>query len=263
MSKLKIINTVKRAFNLLKKDPTLIVLFILPAVFPIERTLANFLSYYLTLSIVGEAGELPSMPPIPFVTLYFIVGFFLGVWASAAAILKVRELEEGNKLGLKKALSKGLKKVPRLLVPAIAGLALYTLMIASMTTAVIPYILIGTSPLDQGVRPSVIVLQVAIGCLFLIGLYVATRLRLSAPACVMEDSFGLRTSWKLVKGNWWKLFAILLVFGAMSALISRIPLAGVFLRGLLVEPVTITAMTVVYFQLREAKSSGEEHKESL
>ena len=260
---LKITGILKRSFGLLKEDPILIVLFILPAMFLIERILANLLSYYLVLSIVGDVGEPPSMPPIPFVTLYFIVGFFLGVWASAAAILKVRELEKGNKLGLKEALSEGLKKVPRLLVPAIVGLVLYSLMIASLTTAMIPYIPAAMSPSAQDVGSSIIVLRVAVALIFAIGLYVAIRLRLAAPACVLENNFGLRTSWKLVKGNWWKLFAILLVFAAMSAIISQIPAAGAYLRGFLVEPITIAAVTLVYLQLSGAKSSGEEHKESL
>lgn len=262
-SELKIVGTLERTFSLLKRDPILIALFVLPALFPIERILTNFLAYYLVSSIVGKAGEPPSMPPVPFVTLYLIVGFFLGAWAWAAAILKVRELEQGSKLGLREALSKGLKRVPRLLVPAITGLALYTLMIASLTTAVMPYLVIGESALAQDVGPSVIALQVAIGFLFVAGLYVATRLRLAAPACVSEDNFGLATSWKLVRGNWWKLFAILLILGVMSALIGRIPVLGAFLPGLLVEPITITAMTLVYCQLRETKSSQEEPRESV
>ena len=44
----------------------------------------------------------------------------------------------------------------------------------------------------------------------------------------------------------------------MSAIISLIPLIGWFLSGLIMGPFSITAKTLVYFQLREAKSSGEE-----
>jgi hypothetical protein len=258
-SALRIIGTLERSFSLFRDDPILIVPFILPAMFPIEGILVNFLSYYLTLSILGDSGGLPAMLPTPFVALYLIVGFFLGAWAWAVAILKVKELEKGNRLGLKEALSEGLKKVPRLLVPVITGLALYTLMIACLMTAIIPYVLTGTSPPAQDAGPFVIVLQVATGFVFVIALYVATRLRLSAPACVLENSFGLKTSWRLVRGNWWRLFAILLVLGAMSVIISRIAVAGLFLRGLLVEPITIAALALVYFQLREPGPSGGEH----
>jgi hypothetical protein len=266
MSKLRIIDIVKRSFQLLKKDPTLIVLFILPTLFPIETIITNFLFYYLVLSIAHNPLEPPStlsIPPIPFVALYLIVGFFLGVWALAAAILKVTELEKGNRLGLKEALSKGLKKVPKLLVPAIASLSLFILSIASLTIAMIPYVLVGMSPPAQGVEPSIIVVRVAISFLFIIGLYVSIRLRLSAPACIIENNFGLRTSWKLVKGNWWKILAIfLLIFGAMSVIINRIPVIGRFVSDLIVSPPSIAATTLIYFQLREAKPPGEEHRES-
>lgn len=260
MPKLKIINTIKRSFNLLKKDPTLIVLFILPAIFPTEGIITSYLSTFI---VFGPPQNTPPTLSILLSILYFIVGFFFGVWASAGAILKVTELEKGDKLGLKEALYEGLKKVPKLLVPAIVGLAIYILLYASLMIVLIPHILTGMPPLTQGVEPSIIVLRLAMGFLFIIGLYVATRLRLYAPACVLENNFGLKTSWKLVKGNWWRLFAIVLIFGAMSVIVSEIPIAGVFLRGLIVDLLTITAMTLVYFQLRGAESSGEEHKESL
>jgi hypothetical protein len=256
MPKLKIIDTIKRSFNLLKKDPTLIVLFILPAIFPFS--IPSLIVNYLIFSIMWAALELPPTLFILLLILSFVAGFFFRVWASAGAILKVTELEKGSKLGLKEALSKGLKKVPKLLVPAIAGFAISILMVAGLMIAITNYPL-----LVLGTAPCVIFLRVAMGFLFIIGLYVVIRLYLYAPACVLENNFGLKTSWKLVKGNWWKLFAIFLILWAMSAIINLIPLIGWFLSGLIVGSFTITAKTLVYFQLREAKSSGEEHKESL
>jgi hypothetical protein len=256
MSELKIIDTIKRSFNLLKKDPALIVLFILPAIFPFS--ISSLVANYLMLSIMWGALELPSMLYILLLILYFVVGFFLMVWASAGAILKVTELEKGSKLGLREALSKGLKKVPKLLVPAIVGFAISILMVAGLTIAITNYPFLSMAPLVQDVGPSNIAPRVAMSFLFIIGLYVAIRLYLYAPACVLENNFGLKTSWKLVKGNWWKLFAIFLILGAMSAIISLIPLIGWFLSGLIMGSFRITVKTLVYFQLREAKSSGEE-----
>ena len=260
MYKLKIIDTIKRSFNFLKKDPTLIVLFILPAIFPTTSIITSYLRTFIPF---GTPQNTPPMLSILLSLLYFIVGFFFEVWASAGAILKVTELEKGSKMELKEALSKGLKKVPKLLVPAIVGLAIYILLYASLMIALIPHIFTGMPPLTQGVEPSIIILRLAMGFLFIIGIYVATRLRLYAPACVLENNFGLKTSWKLVKGNWWRLFTIVLIFGAMSAIISQTPVIGSFLSGLIVDPFTITAMTLIYFRLREAESSGEERKESL
>ena len=266
MSKLKIINTIKRSFNLLKKDPTLIVLFILPAIFSLlSQGIIAYLSSLIMFSMIIWDG--PVLAPMVHVLLLlipsFIIGFFFKVWALAGAVLKVTELEKGGKLGLKEALSRGLKKVPRLLVPAIACSAIYIIMVAGLTIAITNYPFISMAPLVQDVEPSNIVPRVAMGFLFVIGLYVLIRLYLYAPACVLENNFGLKTSWKLVKGNWWKLFAIFLILGAMSVIISRAYIIGPFLSGLIVGPFTIAAKALIYFQLREAKSSGEEHKESL
>jgi len=265
MSGLKIIDIVKRSFNLLKKDPALIALFILPAMFPIERIIANYLMLFIISSMLGRSEILfvpSSMPPIPFQVIYLTVGFLLGVWASATAILKVTELEKGSKLGLKEALFGGLKRIPKLLVRAIVGLALYSVMRSGMAIAISQCMFLAMgSPAEAAVssNAAVVFLIVVALSMLVAGLYVAVRLRLSAPACVMENNFGLTTSWKLVKGNWWKIFAIfLLIFGTMSALISQIPIIGVYLSSMIVEPLAITAATLIYFRLREAKPSGEE-----
>lgn len=255
MSGLKIIHTIERSFLLVKKDPALLLLFVLPALFPVERMISNGLMVFI---IVGPP-EPASTRSIVLLILYFVIGFFLGVWASAGAILKVTELEKGSKMGLQEALSRGLERVPRLLVPALAGLAFYVLIIVGITIAVTPYMFVGTASPGEDMSPSSIVLRVAMGFVVIIVLYFATRLRLYGPACVLERNFGLKTSWKLVKGNWWKLLAILLIFGVMATIIGRIPIAGVYLSRMIVDPLTLIAVTLVYFQLREARSSTEEH----
>jgi hypothetical protein len=259
MSELKIVDTIKRSFNLLKRDPTLIVLFIPPAIFSLlsQRIITSYLDN-LWVSIDLFSPEPPSMRPVLLFIICYIVSFLLGVWASAAAILKVTELEKGRKPGLREALSRGLKKVPKLLVPAIISLAIFVLTIASLATVYTnyPFLLLGTGP-------SVIVLRVAVGCLFVIGLYVLIRLYLYSPACVLENTFGLKTSWKLTKGNWWKLLAIFLIFRAMSVFIKAAYVIGPFLSGVIVGPFSVAAMTLIYFQLKEGASSREEHKESL
>lgn len=259
MSKLKIIDTIKRSFIILKEDPTIIVLFILPAIFPIKSIISNYLMFFI---LSGTPPDIPSTPPIPFFILFLVVFFLFGVWASAGAILKVTELEKGGKLGLKATLSKGLKKIPKLLVPAIVGLAISILMVAGLTVAITNYPFMRMVSLVQNVGPYNIVPRLAMGFLFTAGLYVAIRLYLYAPACVLENNFGLKTSWELVKGNWWRIFVIFLIFAAMSVIIDQAPVIGRFLSDLIMSPLTITVATLIYFQLREAKSPGEEHKES-
>jgi hypothetical protein len=259
MSKLKIIDTIKGSFNLLKKDSTLIVLFIPPAIFSLlYQRITNYVSDLMFMqAFLSDGLLLPPVLPVLLLILSFVIGFFFRVWASAGTILKVTELEKGSKLGLKEALTKGLRKVPKLLVPAIISLAISVLTITSLATVYTDYplSLLGTGPL-------VIVLRVAVGCLFVIGLYVLVRLYLYSPACVLENDFGLKTSWKLVKGNRWRLLAIFLIFWVMSWLFSAAWIIGPFLSGVIVGPFSVAAMTLIYFQLKQAKSGGEEHKES-
>ena len=260
ISELKIIDTIKRSFTLLKKDSTLIVLFIPPAIFSLlYQRITNYLSDLMFMqAFLLDGPPLPPVLPVLLLILSFVIGFFFRVWASAGAILKVTELEKGSKLGLKEALSRGLRKVPRLLVPAIIILAISVLTIVSLATVYTNYPLLLLST-----GPSVIVLRVAVGCLFVIGLYVLIRLYLYSPACVLENNYGLKTSWKLTKGNWWKLLAIFLIFWVMSQLFSAAWIIGPFLSGVIVGPFSVAAMTLIYLQLKEAESSKEEHKEFL
>jgi hypothetical protein len=254
MPRLRVIDTIRRSFTLLKKDPTLVVLFVVPAIFQIGGTIT---SYLRILIVFGPAENTPPMLSIILSLLHLIVGFFFRAWAAAGAVLKITELEKGSKLGLREALSGGLKKAPRLLVPLIVAFAITTLISAGLNTVIngYPFMGIGTIVLHAG--PSGIALRLAMGFLFVIALYIAIRLRLYAPACVLENNFGLKTSWGLVKGNWWRLFAIILIFFVMSAIIGLIPIAGTFLGGLIVGPLVIVAVTLAYLQLRETRFSAE------
>jgi len=267
MSNVRIIDAAKRSFILLKKDPTLLVLFVLPALFPAGGAITTYLT---TLVVFGPVQNTPPALSILLSLLYLLVGLFLGAWAVAGAVLKTAELERNGKLGLGRALSRGLRKVPRLLIPSIVTFAIATLMSAGQAAAVIGYPFIGMAPVRPAVGPSSIAFRLAMGFLFLIALYAMVRLRLCAPASVLENNFGLKTSWKLAKGNWWRLFAIILIFLAMSAVISLIPVASVFFiqvraffADLIVSPLLIAALTLAYLQLTEAKPRREEEKQPL
>ena len=263
MADLKITDVVEKTFKFVGRDPALIALFVLPALFPVNRIVSSYATYLVMRATLG-LGELPSTPPstppAPLLAVYLVPGFFLGVWASAAGVLKVTELGNGGKLGLIEALYRGLRKIPRLLVPALAGLPLSTLMVSSLTTAVTYCSLLTRGELSEVVLPpvsSLVTLAAGSVGVFVVALYVLVRLRLSAPACVTKNSFGLATSWKAVKGNWWKVLAIFLVFGAVSAAVGRIPVVGTYLSELLGDLLGITAATIIYFQLTEAKSGTE------
>ena len=67
----------------------------------------------------------------------------------------------------------------------------------------------------------------------------------------------LSRSWALVKGNWWRVFGIMLVVGiiavAIGAILGIIPVVGGIIGSILVAPITITSATLLYYDLRVRK----------
>jgi len=67
----------------------------------------------------------------------------------------------------------------------------------------------------------------------------------------------LSRSWALVKGNWWRVFGIMLVVSliavAIGAILGLIPVVGETIGSILVAPIVITSATLLYYDLRVRK----------
>jgi len=67
----------------------------------------------------------------------------------------------------------------------------------------------------------------------------------------------LSRSWALVKGNWWRVFGIMLVVSliavAIGAILGLIPVVGETIGNILVAPITMTSATLLYYDLRVRK----------
>ena len=67
----------------------------------------------------------------------------------------------------------------------------------------------------------------------------------------------LSRSWALVKGNWWRVFGIMLVLVliavAINAILGLIPVVGEIIGSILVAPIVITSATLLYYDLRVRK----------
>jgi len=67
----------------------------------------------------------------------------------------------------------------------------------------------------------------------------------------------LSRSWALVKGDWWRVFGIMLVVSliavAISAILGLIPVVGETIGNILVAPITMTSATLLYYDLRVRK----------
>jgi hypothetical protein len=119
-------------------------------------------------------------------------------------------------------------------------------------------------------------IAVGIGTILLIipGIFIYVAFGLFAPAIVAEDkgifeSFG--RSWELVKGNWWRVFLILIVVFLIVAILHGI-INGIFraisdsfvtiaigewIGNALFAPVTALALAIVFFGLKQAKEGAE------
>jgi hypothetical protein len=98
---------------------------------------------------------------------------------------------------------------------------------------------------------SVLVGLATVGGLILLvipGIYVGVRLAVSIEALVVEGRRGTKAmarSWSLVGGHWWHSFAVLLVAGLLTGLVSSILTSLVGGMGWLVQAVAAAlAMTV-------------------
>jgi hypothetical protein len=117
-------------------------------------------------------------------------------------------------------------------------------------------------------------LGILVGLVLLIvpGLFLLTRWSLVAPVVVLEgkgpgDALG--RSWELVRGHSWRVFAVIVITGIATSVLSRIvqsvvaailpEFSGLWLGGLvadsLVAPFTAVAWTTIYFEL--ARPAGE------
>ena len=67
----------------------------------------------------------------------------------------------------------------------------------------------------------------------------------------------LSRSWALVKGDWWRVFGIMLVVVliavAIGAILGLIPVVGETIGNILVAPITMTGATLLYYDLRVRK----------
>jgi hypothetical protein len=118
-------------------------------------------------------------------------------------------------------------------------------------------------------------IAVGIGTILLVlpGIFIFVAFGLFAPAIVVEqkgvfEAFG--RSWELVKGNWWRVFLILIVVFILVGIVHNIITAifraiadsfvtlaiGEWIANALLAPVSALAIAIIFFGLRQAKEGG-------
>jgi len=214
----------------------------------IPLTVLYVLDYVLMTPVINTAEmEISSLP------LFFVMlAIFLLVYAlmGGALIHAVSEQSLGRTIGVGRAY----RFVWRRLGAMIGAqfLAFLVVLVASIPVIIVAFFLI---PLTLGFS----FLLVAIPAI-----YFGVRWAFIVQAALLEGvdaRAALSSSTDLVKGNWWRVFGILLVVGIivggvafiLELTVGRIPYAGSVIAGILPTPIVITAATLLYYDLRVRK----------
>lgn len=143
-------------------------------------------------------GKLPPAGP-------WIAVAVIAILVSLTGQLSVLRLSMEPHVSVGEAISRSLRR----LLPYIGAAILWLVPILIIGSA-----LLGVLAMNQ-TQPSVPA-AVALIALTIVGMFLAVRLMLSSPVASAEDVGSiaiLRRSWMLSSGNWWRLFAFLLLFG--------------------------------------------------
>lgn len=169
----------------------------------------------------AEMGQLPSGGP-------WVAVAFVALMISLVGQLTVIRLAVGAHVTVGQAIAQALRR----LLPYVAAMLMWLVPILVVGSAL--YGLIGTDKANPSVGASLALILLCIGFAF-----VAVRLMLASPVAIAEDVGPiaiLRRSWELSSGNWWRLFAFLLLFGIGAlCLLIAVQSVGALIVRLFVE----------------------------
>lgn len=92
---------------------------------------------------------------------------------------------------------------------------------------------------------------IILGFLLLIipGIFAAVRLSLVVPACILEKKgLGIKRSWDTTKGNFWRIFGILVIWNLVFFFLGFIPFLGILTIPLI--PIYLTTLALLYIRLK-------------
>jgi hypothetical protein len=182
--------------------------------------LALFVLPGIILNIVTpamRAGEIPQAGA-------WIVVVVLVVLVSLVGQLSVIRLALGPHITVRESIVHGARR----LFPYLGGLVVWLAPILIADSILVP--IMKADPAHPSVAAALAVIVISLA-----GLIIAVRLLLLSAVASAEEGHSLellRRSWELTRGNWWRLFAFILVFavGALALLWAAQAVIGVVLR---------------------------------
>lgn len=246
----------KRSFKSLVDSPGFIFLYLLPflvvliAFVHVCRAFGT-LTPWTTIQSSANLINLLSSWWI-WIVIYGVAALFLFLVAVAAITSKAGAQARGEDMGLDDALGRGVSRVLSLFAASILG----------------GVIIVGPIFLFIGVAlfaPVLILPAVLVLLLWILpAFYIAVRLSLFIPACVLEGLGPvacLKRSWGITKGNFWLIFVIGFLLGIVSTVLGQIPQVGFLVAMIVVGPPEVIAYTLLFVGLKkQAKQSPAAEK---
>lgn len=189
------ISVFKKSFILLFTDP---LLFSLAVIYAIIYIL--FGAYTSSLNVTNLTVSGISAVGISYILIYAVLIFLAGTFISGMVFVRV----SGKKKNVKEVIVKALKRYPAMLA-------------TTFLTSVI----------------------IALGFIAFVipGIYLSLKLILSPVSSVIEDKSpvdAIKRSWNMTFGNWWYLFAMVLLFIVVIFISGLVPYVSYFFSFLLV-----------------------------
>ncbi len=238
---------------------------------------------------VGQLARTPSsLSPSTLSFVYLaataitsLLGAIAGVFEAGALAYAVSERRMGRRVTIGGAYRQALRRWPALLGSAIL-IQLFSF--AGFGFLFAPFFLSVFAPLLAPGNTGLVLGATLLSCVSMAGFipaliavaYVTVRWSITTPAIVLENLGALRgmgRSWRLVKGSFWRTFAVLLVvgvlvnlliyivvfaiqFGTLALLRNSVVLAtmatsaGGVVVGAVIKPLEYAVLTLLYYDLR-------------
>lgn len=181
-----------------------------------------------------------------------LVALFAASWALAALSLASRDVVLGRVITLRASLRGGLARLfpvlgYELLVGIITAVPLMIgALIGGIALGVAGVLAVSNSTSSQAPAAGAILVPAVIGGIFFllacaVTFYLGVRLALAPYLAALSMPSPLSTSWSLVRGNWWRSFAVLLL---PSVLRSILTLGVLVVAGVLLLPAAVTQIVL-------------------
>lgn len=207
---INILEILQKSFRVFLKRPFLLWIFVLPV-------LLSIVMFLISLPLLAFSMYPVYLPTILLSLVMIVFALWLAMVGTGGVILSAGKIVKNQNVKFWKVLDESVRNSVRL----------------SIAYSLEQFFLI-------------------IGLIFFIipGIFLAIRLALVTPGCILEKKgYGIKRSWNVTRGNFWKIFLILAIWNAGFVIIGALPYVSII--NMLLLPVYLTTLTLLYLELRK------------